>query len=277
MRNKSIASMTMCYNEESTVAFTIGSCLDCFDYVVMVDTGSEDKSVSLIKSLFSKDIESGKLILHEIPKLENWDISVARKRALATISGLGCDYFVKADADEVFDMYNVIDLITFIETLPPVVNGIITWHHELYQEIANTRDEFLDMLKTNDGFWEMVPESDYNQMKVFRVKGATCMGKWTDEAKGLRPEGTFYKEGYHAAMLQKQFSTHYGWARPIAKKIEKAKVWRGPDGNNVGIEKEDRIKGLFETNSRKLAPFRNHPPAIEKYIDDVLKFFKGSD
>jgi glycosyltransferase involved in cell wall biosynthesis len=279
--NKKIAAMTVCYNEESTIAFTVSSCLSIFDLTVVIDTGSTDYTTDLIETIFAEDILNGKLILVEIGRLKDWDISVARNKALEIIRENNCDYFIKADGDEVFYFRDGIDIYNLVDTVFPNATTINLLHNELYQDSAKTTTDWLSKVKfdtscngTAGSFWKMT-KGIYEQTKIFKVEGAISMGKWTDEAKGLPAEGIRYSYNPSSAHIyDKPYSAHYGWARPVDKKIEKAKVWRGPDGNNKGIEVEDRINNLFKTKTRDLVPFADHPEAIYEQIDIVINFFK---
>ena len=69
-----IGALTVARDEEATIIYTIASLLPFVDHYVVIDTGSIDRTVVLIKKIFKDELKR-KLCLIEYGALEDWDIS----------------------------------------------------------------------------------------------------------------------------------------------------------------------------------------------------------
>lgn len=296
-----IAGMTPCWNEEATIAFTIGSLLPYVDHYVVVDSGSDDATLEIIKTLFSEELKSGKLQLIEYGKLDDFDISKPKNAAIERIRELGCSHFIRLDADDVFYDRGAKKAVERARELSDDVTMFTINHWELYQNVAHTTLEWLDQLKENKNWWclRMPPganptmsgyphrfDGSYGHARIYRVDGAVSQGKWTDEAWGTGPGEDIGHPGVrrHCIGNHDEDIVHYGWARPMAKKLAKGAIWTGDEKANAD-PRIDRMEKTWEnimvpnvgrtTYGIKywprsiIFPFTKHPEAVERYIDEV--------
>lgn len=256
MPNK-IGGLIPCWNEEACIAFSIGAIIDHVDELVVVDSGSTDKTLQIIKQVFDKHIKAGKLILVEYGPLPDFDVSKPKSVALRTLRELNCDYILHVDADDVFYDGGAARLVSIGHGLNKEVTLFTVNQHELYQHQIETTlpwldriDQeittgkygvFLDMRIPPANFHERTNGS-YGHARLFRMQGAYCSGKWTDENAGLPGEGIKIWGSRFCIGNPDEFMVHYGWARPLDKKKEKGRVWNGEGRETADI----RVLGLHE-------------------------------
>lgn len=308
-----IAGLTPCLNEASTIIFTIDSLLEHVDHYVVVDSGSTDGTLELIKNIFKDELASGKLHLIEYGPLPDYDISRPKNTAIELIKKLGCGRFIRLDGDDVFyDAGASKASKTARESLNNDVTLYTINHWELYQNIIMTTKDWLEYLArfryetdVNNPFlcMRMPPGGDptmrsfphrfdgsYGHARIYLTDGAVSIGKWTDEAKGTGPGEDIHHPTKKRICIgnHDEDIVHYGWARPMSKKLEKGRIWTG-DGNETadprvtGLEKQWRI--VEENNVSRmnygmkfwpnyiLFPFTKHPEAIKRNIDEVLDVY----
>lgn len=97
-----IGAITVCIDEQTTIAYTIASLLPFIDCYVVVDTGSSDHTIKIIKTLFEKELKFGKLILIEYGLLDDFDISKPKNEAIETLRAEGCNRFIRFDSGTQF-------------------------------------------------------------------------------------------------------------------------------------------------------------------------------
>ena len=253
---RKVGAMTCCLNEEATIAFTIGSLIDHVDVYVVVDTGSTDRTLDLIESIFENDILSGKLILVKYGPLHDYDISKPKNVAIRMLKEEGCYNFIRLDGDDVFYDMGAAKSVESARTLNEQIVLYTINHWELYQNIAMTTGEWLsnitcDLIELDDSisidknrFWcmRMPPGADptpnsyphrfdgsYGHARIYRINGAMSIGKWTDEAWGVGPGEDIHHPGFPRITSgnHDELIVHYGWARPMNKKISKGEIWSG--------------------------------------------------
>lgn len=83
----------MVKNQEKRIVSTINGLLDCFDQIIIVDTGSNDKTITQIKSL-----NSNKIYFYEIPWINNF--SVMRNKIIDLNNS---EWLFFIDSDEYID------------------------------------------------------------------------------------------------------------------------------------------------------------------------------
>lgn len=301
-----IAGLTPCLNEEATIIFCVASLLPYVDHYVLVDSGSTDKTLPLVKSIFSNELKSGKLILIEYGALPDYDISKPKNAAIAKIRELGCSRFIRLDADDVF--YDA-GARKAVETAKTLSDEITLWtinHWELYQNSYEGTINWLYGLLLKDNKFKclrMPPganptmagftnrfDGSYGHARIYKTDGAVSIGKWTDEAKGLGPGEDIHHpgmaricKGYHDEDI-----VHYGWARPMSKKLEKGRIWLGEgkeraDPRVDGIEKQwknvdtanvSRMDyGMKHWPHSIIFPFTKHPEVIGRLVERVIDEF----
>lgn len=306
-----VGGLTPCWNEEATIVFCIASLLPYVDHYVVVDSGSTDKTLMLIKSIFAKELESGKLILIEYGPLDDFDISKPKNAAIQKLRELGCSRFIRLDADDVFYDAAAKKAVETARELSDDVTLFTINHWELYQNVAVSTVDWLDNIKRDlrkepfqsPRFWclRMPPganptqsgypnrfDGSYGHARIYKTDGAVSIGKWTDEAKGVGPGEDIHHPGLKRVCIgnHDEGIVHYGWARPMNKKINKGLIWNGEgkekaDPRVDGIEKQwmqvplaniDRLTyGIKFWPHSIIFLFNKHPEAVEKYVDEVSR------
>lgn len=305
-----IGALTPVWNEEATIAFCVGSLLPHVDHYVVVDSGSTDKTIQILRKTFSREIESGKLRIIEYGPLPDFDISKPKNVAIAALKEAGCDYFIRLDADDVFYDDGAVKAVEIARSLTPDVTMFCINHWELYQYLFETTDEWLDAIRediddvahnltrANPNFLclrippgadprpHMFPkrfEGSYGHARIYRTNDAVSIGKWTDEAWGRGPGEDIGHPGIKKVCIgnTEEWIVHYGWARPMNKKICKMKVWEG-EGKERQDPRVDSIHRLWkntaEYNVDKIRygnkywphsivfPFNKHPEIFDRLL-----------
>lgn len=242
-------------NEESVIAFTTKAALLAFDVVAVIDTGSHDLSVPLLRELFPAEISSRKLLIEEIGDVHG-DMSAARLHAIKVLKAAGATYLVKADADDVPIPEAGAALRMALPHLPPRIRLISPLHLQVTQRWpASDKRSIITTLQ----FWQSIVDDSrmgcmmgsgslegkhetatlperyslggwgftqtFGQDNIFRMAGISARGKWTDETRGKRPEGFETILPGVQKKLKVPMFVHYGWARPYAKMSEKHAIY----------------------------------------------------
>lgn len=295
--------MTPCLNEEATIVFTVASLLPYVDYYVLVDSGSTDRTLPLVKEFFKNEIASGKLRLIEYGPLEDFDISKPKNAAISLIKELKCDRFIRLDADDVFYSRGAEMAVKIAKELSEDITLFTLNHWELYQHTLFSTEEWLSAINNGNRDFlcmRMPPGADptprsfphrfdgsYGHARIYLTDGAVSIGKWTDEAKGTGPGEDIHHphknricKGNHDEVI-----VHYGWARPMKKKLDKGRIWSGEgketaDPRVSGLEKQwaianvDNISrmtyGMSYWPNYILFPFTKHPEVVVANAEKVL-------
>ncbi len=292
--------MTCCWNEEATIVYTIASLLPFVDHYVVVDTGSTDKTLKLIKKFFKTELAHGKLCLIEYGPLVNYDISLPKNEAIQTLSAEGCHRFIRLDGDDVFYAAGAQIAVETAKTLPDDVTLYTLNHWELYQnKYIHTTDWTLGLMNEIAGLTKpeflcmRIPppfegrfRGSYGHARIYRTEGAVSMGRWTDEAWGTGPgEDIGHPDSRRNCIGNPdEVLVHYGWARPMNKKMKKNDIWTHggePDPRVTGLEKRwelvdktnmDRFTyGIKYWPRQILFPFRQHPEAVQLLAPQVME------
>jgi glycosyltransferase involved in cell wall biosynthesis len=268
-----VASMTLGLNEEICVAFCIASLIEHVDYAIYIDTGSTDRTVLTLQKCFPDEISQGKLKVFSMDV--NGRMPHARNYALNLMRKLNVNYWLKADCDEVFygDMLEEVVEIARNTTIP--IQEIHTYKYELYQSKVYEDTEWLNALRNRDNIFldrdmtlPNAPRKPFGHPTIQNVAG----GVGYDRGQWDAAEGVVYPYGPNGPTIEhgKFVMAHYGWARPVNRKIAKEKKWfaaaNDPNRHNLRVnELEHSDEAPF------LVEFNNHPPAIHKYIDRVIE------
>lgn len=262
-----VGVMTCVRNEVACVAFAVGSLVNHVDCYVLIDTGSNDGTVELIRDLYQAEIRSGRLVIEEIGLLPDHDMSIARNRALTLLRDAQIEYFIKVDGDTVFYDEGAQQIVGAVNLLHPRITHLRCPTHELYQfEIEGTAEWLYALKNRRDVFWEMsfLPDPPL----VHAIEGAHAVGKWGDEQAGLRPEGIAYDRQEKHSTHKEVIAAHYGWARPLKNKREKLAAWKSPLGE------DPRLDQLHRSNDwrRPTARFTRHPEVIGRKVSSVIEW-----
>jgi len=286
-----VGALTCCRNEMTTIAYTIASLLPFVDCYVVIDTGSDDHTLKIIKTLFDKEIKYGRLVLIEYGSLEDYDISKPKNEAIETLRAEGCGRFIRLDGDDVFFLKGAQEAAQTARELPDDVTLYTINHWELYQnKYANSLSWTEGLvaeaagLKKPDFYCMRIPPSyegrftgSYGHARIYRTEGAVSLGKWTDEAWGTGPGEDIGHPGCRRKCIgnYNEDIVHYGWARPMDKKLHKNNIWTHGEAIDLrvtGLEKKwevldkpnlDRMTYGFNWWPKQiLFPFTNHPEVV---------------
>lgn len=290
--------MTCCWNEQTTIAYTISSLLPFVDTYVVVDTGSDDHTLKIIKTLFENELSSGKLILIEYGFLEDYDISKPKNKAIEALRAEGCERFIRLDADDVFYFEGAEKAVKKARDLPYNVTMFTINHWELYQNKYENSIDWTDGLieeaaghKKPEFLCMRIPPSfdgrftgSYGHARIYRTEGAISLGKWTDEAWGTGPGEDIGHPKHRRRCIgdPSEDIVHYGWARPMDKKMRKNNIWtqgKDVDLRVTGLETRwevidkpnlDRITyGINWWPKQILFPFTKHPEVVHNLAPTV--------
>lgn len=285
-----IGALTCCWNEQTTIAYTIASLLSVVDCYAVVDTGSDDNTLKIIKTLFEQELKSGKLILIEYGKLEDFDISKPKNKAIEALRAEGCHRFIRLDADDVFYKSGAEKAVKTAKELPDNVTMFTINHWELYQNyyqdsLSWTEGVIAESYGADSQFYCMrIPPvyegrftGSYGHARIYRTEGAVSLGKWTDEAWGLGPGEDIAHPGYRRNCIgdYDENIVHYGWARPMDKKMKKNNIWtsgKDVDLRTTGLEERWEIVDIPNMDKMTygfnwwpkqiLFPFTKHPEIV---------------
>ena len=319
---RKIAGITPVWNEEACVVFALASLLPYVDFYVLVDSGSTDKTLPLVRHFFDKEITSGKLVIleHDLPK--GFDISIPKNAAIDVIREAGFSHMIRLDGDDVFYKDGAKKTVEIARDISTNVTKYTVNHWELYQYKAKTTLDFLNAINSDfelsgafgpetlqpedpnfmclrippgfDPRPEMHPkrhEGSYGHARIYRVDGAVSKGRWHEETFGNPGDDIYYeRENIKGAGGDSDWIVHYGWARPLDKKMEKAKVWVGE-----GKEEEDiRVNRIhkewvylkkYNLDNQEygdhcwphkiIFPFNAHPEVVYDYHGVVAEFLRS--
>lgn len=311
-----IGALTPCWNEEATIAFCVGSLLPYVDNYVVVDSGSTDRTIPLLRHIFANEIASGKLIIIEFGPLWDFDISKPKNLGIQKLRELGCNNFIRLDADDVFYREGAQKASDIARSLSNDVTMFCINHWELYQYKLKTTSQWLEGIagdiSNNPSFfnsgrfmclrippgadprphmWPKRFEGSYGHARIYRTDGAISVGKWTDEAWGIGPGEDIAHPGVKRNCIgnTEEWIVHYGWARPMEKKLEKMRIWEG-EGKERQDPRVDRIQNEWklvdELNVDKITygnkywpqnivfPFNKHPEIYSELLYSVRSFIK---
>jgi len=266
--------MTVARNEEATIAFVIGAALPHVDHYVFIDTGSDDKTVQIVMTLFGRAIQSGKLSILIMPVgLAIWQ---AREKALEILRENYIDFFFILDGDDVCYDTTIVEAVNGPCQYPiSSINNIWVPSFELYQHKAETSREWLSSIMNHTlPIFEMTKHLGHHHIyarptRIQNVHDAYAKGNWVDESNGLTPEGVFHNKIRGEVKWNVKLSAHYGWARPMQEKRAKANIRYGSKAHWT-----ERIEKLHEAPyciQRGLITFNNHPEIFGRIGNQVME------
>lgn len=301
-----IATMTPCLNEEATIGFVIGAALADFDLCIVIDNGSVDRTVPLLRHLFPGQISSGKLLIEEIGDIKG-QMYIARRKALDICKVELMDYVIKADADDVmtrdgainFSAYlraedlNKIHLVSTItrQTYQYEAENLREWLHELEHDCNSPRDSYSIFYELRGKPLDSLRYSgSYIQGRAYRVRDAIASGQFSDEGLTGLPENIHHSEPGQGSVLPEEIFVHYGWSRPMDRKRQKVAMQYPEDHplrkqSLVDWAHKDPAFTKFDTVNMgpvvygrdawpngSISPFSDHPQAVRDLIHQVSDY-----
>lgn len=117
MANIKVTVLTIVCNEEQWIWYALQSVLPYVDSILVVDTGSIDRTVEIIKT-----IKSHKIKLEEVGKQNPVQmVSLLNKKA----QEIKTEWYIKLDGDEIWPKKSIEKLITSLSTVGKDVMGIV--------------------------------------------------------------------------------------------------------------------------------------------------------
>jgi len=301
-----IATMTPCFNEEATIGFVIEAALADFDLCIVIDNGSTDRTVPLLRHLFPGQISSGQLLIEEIGDIKG-QLHIARSRALDICKVELMDYVIKADADDVmtrdgainFSAYlrgedvNKVKIVSTItrQTYQYQADSLKHWLRELAYDCESHRDSFSIFYELRGKPLDNLRyRGSYIQGRAYRVRDATAQGQFSDEGLTGLPENIHHSEPGQASVLPEEIFVHYGWSRPMDRKKRKVAMQYPEDHplrnqSLVDWAHKDPAFTKFDTVNMgpvvygrdawpegSISPFSDHPQAVRDLISQVSDY-----
>ena len=266
-RHRKIAAMTVTLNEESTLIFAVGALLPKVDLYLVVDTGSEDRSLAALREIFQSEVLSGKLIIFQMSVEKN--LSLARNLALKIARTQNCSHILKVDADDVFYDEGASRLAEMTRAMPNDIQVAWLPQWELVQSTVVETSEWIHAIDSDvknlthgrRGQFFRRTDMIFGHDRVYTLTDdLEARGGWIDESLGLPAEGLYYLRRGKFTFLASEvpFMVHYGWARPLKKLHQKTSQWGIPwTGAFPGIGKKN--DGNFSR-----APFSQHPEIFSR-------------
>ncbi len=269
LRRRRIGVMTCTLNEAACIAFTVGAVIDDVDCHVLIDTGSDDGTPDLVRALYPEHCRSGRLIVEEIGRLPDYNMSIARNRALGRLRDAGVDHFIKLDGDTIFYDEGICRTLDDIQGMSRRVTVAHCGTYELYQhEIEDTPEWIAALRDGRDVFWEFAARPV--APLIHAMKGASASGAWGDEYLGRPAEGIRYDRPAVNRTFPQIVAAHYGWARPLRAKRAK-----------LTAQKIAHTEPLLETAHlsddprHALRRFSRHPEIVARKVDQVEAWLRA--
>jgi len=131
---KTIAFTAIVRNEQDNILNCLESVKDLCDKFIILDTGSNDETINVVKDFFKKNNLDGDIIS------DPWvSFSTNRTNALNKAKDLGCDYVLMLDADETMNYKPDFNLSKFKENLKAQVYDVETNLDIIYYRPLLTR------------------------------------------------------------------------------------------------------------------------------------------
>ncbi len=105
INNKTISLVIPAKNEEKNIKQTIASAPSCIDEFIVVDNGSTDNTAKAAQ-------EAGAVVISEPRKMNGVGYGYAHITGLAAAKG---DFVFAADADDTYPLYEIENIVTFME------------------------------------------------------------------------------------------------------------------------------------------------------------------
>jgi glycosyltransferase involved in cell wall biosynthesis len=213
-------------NEEDTLERCIHSVEDAVDEIIIVDTGSTDKTREIAQKL-TKNVYDFEWI-DDFSAARNFSYSKATK-----------DYILILDADDVLLSEDKKKLIKLKETLDPSVDGVMMWYYVMFDELGKPiykyNRERLSKRSRNFQWHEPVHEVLASSGKIIfsdigishkklhpseSGRNLRIYNKMIEKGAPLSPRGLYYyaRELFYAADYQKAvkyfqqaLDTEQGW------------------------------------------------------------------
>lgn len=259
--NRKIAAVTVCMDGEATIAFTVGSLLQFVDLFIVIDAGSGDESLRLLRGLFADHIRAGKLKVMNLNTRA--DMMLSRNVALDIARAAHCTHILKIDSDDVFYDWGARDLVRAVKSMDADVQRLWVPQFELEQNRLNDVVEWLSALQPSEENGEPGPftvnKGGYGHDRGYLLSpDLKALGSWTDESKGQKAENFYHDQSKMLRiLLTDNMMVHYGWARPLNRLRDKLRSWGILDSPMLYLDGSFTAEGQHFNHSQ-------HPEIISR-------------
>lgn len=111
---------TIVNNEENFIWFSIMSVIDFVDRILIWDTGSTDKTVTIIKEMMR--VKKNKIEFREVGRVDKYKFTKMRQ---AMLKQSNCDFLLILDGDEIWWKDSIKKIIKEINTKGTEIDGIV--------------------------------------------------------------------------------------------------------------------------------------------------------
>jgi len=192
-------------NEEERIKASLESVLPYVDRAVVVDTGSTDKTLEIVKSVGSK--HSNLVSVLHVDIGEHFDMSVARNTGLRACPPEfwknEITWYMEVAGDEVYDE-SIRNLRATLEKLPDHVLWVYTWGRDWHIN-KETGERYIRNQK-------------FGRPRLYRhIDGMYWMGVWNRERIVYPGYGSYFayeqrNDEYRLYWDADVWYDHYGWA-----------------------------------------------------------------
>lgn len=163
-----ITTHTIIKNEEIWVDRALRSVIDQADSMLVWDTASTDKTVSIIKT-----INSAKIIFKECGSVDRKGLVALRN---GQIKATKTSWFLLVDGDEIWPKANLIQLIKAMKKASPATNALVN-------RTRNCVGDLNHYLPETEGKYHIGPWSGHLNIRAIRnLPGLTVAGEYPNEA-----------------------------------------------------------------------------------------------
>lgn len=173
---------TIVNNEENFVWFSVMSVVDYVDKVLIWDTGSNDRTVQIIKEIIK--IKGDKIQFKEIGEVDKYRFSALRQEMLDQSQ---CDWVLILDGDEIWWDQSIKKLVSTINQKKDISGVVVP-------------------MKVSIGDIYHLQEENAGQYNILGRKGHLSLKAFSKKIPNLHVESPYGKEGF------------YGDSRPIQER-----------------------------------------------------------
>ena len=168
-----IIAHTLVHNEENFIWFVLSSVVSLVDKIMVWDTGSDDRSVEIVKLIAKK--YPGKIKFKEIGEVDADGVTLARQKMLERSD---CDWILILDGDEVWTKLGIKELTYVIKKEGKNLDCVVVPFYNLVGDIYHFQEEIA-------GQYSFGKRKGHLQVKAINRK-----------IKGLHVERAYPLEGY---------------------------------------------------------------------------------
>lgn len=228
-------------NEERWVWFAIKSVIDYLDELIIYDTGSEDKTVEIIKS-----IDSGKIKFSQKGSVNRKSLVELRNKQIRETH---TPWFLIIDGDEVWPKENIKKLILTVEKLPEEKKAVVVRTRNCVGDIYHYQSELA-------GEYKILGMKGHFNTRAFRNGGLTVKGEYPLEAYcdqegplNSQDEKLHFLDTYYLHMTHMPRSSKREYEASVIDRLKKIKIEKG-----IEFKKGEPFPEIFNLKRPEIVP-----------------------